>query len=1493
MFGDSSIINKRIINTKPIDGLKYFPLFHRSSLFFLLIFIFGSNINPIYGQTFVKEIATGTGSGADWDNAVGASGLQAAIEAGGTVYIAAGTYLPGAAITLSINTAHLIQGGFPSTATGTNLSGYNPLIYQTIIDGASSHRIFSNTVVIDNIEFRGLVLQNGLDAEGPVFYSIVSTTNAIDYKFTDLIVQNNTASFYAGIRISNKTGTNAKIRFSNCYFSNNVARDGAAFTMENVYNNADGSTPASGNLVIDGCTFDTNEATASVGGAVNFTTSHGWMISHSTFCDNFAINSGGAIKFNISGSNEIDNCWFSGNSATNLYGGAISASTSSASIANSTFVNNQSSIDGGAIYGVTSSFQLTNTDFYNNTANNGGAIYSSSWYTGALRSTATNCIFSDNEALNTGASATNGGAVVISSDNNGWDIDTCTFVNNIIPATGRGGAISNYEAESTLANSLFYNNLKGVDPLAAGADISNYDNTGGFFMMSGNKMQLANAAAYVNQSGTTDASSYAFTDDTFSNTDDGAVPAAPTISCSEIFKEICDNGLDDDFDGLVDCDDPDCGVSVIDYRNGQAAFQVIGQNNFTSNAPGTTDATFDAPEGISIDPTTGKVFVAEYNNNRILRFASKTAFLNGDAAEAVLGQIDFISNTEGIAQDKLDGPTNIQIDQNGRLWVLDYFNNRVLRFDNASTLANGANADGVLGQADFITKTEGTTAATMRSPISLFMETDGTLWVGDGSNKRALRFDAAAAKANGANADGVLGQPDFTSSLIGGTISTSSNVLGVVVIQGSLYLGSGGDNRIMIWNDAKNKADGADADRVLGQTDFITTTYTLSASSINFPFALSTDQDGNLYVSDTGVPRVLIFMDAESKANGANADYVLGQPDFLSSGSFTSQTRIRGSIQAVVFTEGNQSYLALAEYNSNRITIWTQYHETDELTSFSDTLNGIDLSGNDSLVFTILSQPTVGYVVLSDPANGAFTYNTTGGCSLDSDSLLSFQYSVANGNGCIDTGEVFILVTDMSCYEICNNGIDDDGNGLTDCADPACSSFDMDGDLICDYADLDDDNDGIPDLDECPGLYGVLENYAFEASANYTGAPPGPGSPISYRTGVDGVSQYMDGVNTSTGLNFTGWDRPGDRSVDWTEGQYVKSSNDRAHAETPAMILPSPAGGGFAIFSTNEEAISQDLSVNIGENYTIEIWFGILPIYSDNNKDDDGIPGIDPDAGQANIYAGNIEIGIITGGTVLPGFTTSGTQIDPSGNPSTTFPYVSYDVETDFPTTYSLADFPAHLPAYDPSEIYPSYPTLDPHWTKIEIEFEATAATATIQLKADNGGRTVFTLDQIIVSESDIICDADDDGILNMHDLDSDNDGIFDLDEAGHSAADANEDGIIDGVAAAFGVNGLFDGVETVADNGVIDYTISDSETVSDGIYDAYELDADGDGCFDTDEENVSDGDTDGIAGAGVPTVDANGLVIGNTYIDPPNNTWQNPSVGPCLCGAQAPVLSK
>ena len=149
-------------------------------------------------------------------------------------------------------------------------------------------------------------------------------------------------------------------------------------------------------------------------------------------------------------------------------------------------------------------------------------------------------------------------------------------------------------------------------------------------------------------------------------------------------------------------------------------------------------------------------------------------------------------------------------------------------------------------------------------------------------------------------------------------------------------------------------------------------------------------------------------------------------------------------------------------------------------------------------------------------------------------------------------------------------------------------------------------------------------------------------------------------------------------------------------------------------------------------------------------------------------------------------------------------------------------------------------------------------------------------LDDISFREIINFCDCDGDGIANIYDLDSDNDGISDLHEAGHNAADANNDGIIDGSNSDFGANGLFNNIETFADSDIINYSIKNSESSPDGIIDACEIDADGDGCFDTREAIVSDIDNDGVAGTGTPTITSLGLVSGLNYAYPTNNSWQN-----------------
>jgi outer membrane protein OmpA-like peptidoglycan-associated protein len=143
----------------------------------------------------------------------------------------------------------------------------------------------------------------------------------------------------------------------------------------------------------------------------------------------------------------------------------------------------------------------------------------------------------------------------------------------------------------------------------------------------------------------------------------------------------------------------------------------------------------------------------------------------------------------------------------------------------------------------------------------------------------------------------------------------------------------------------------------------------------------------------------------------------------------------------------------------------------------------------------------------------------------------------------------------------------------------------------------------------------------------------------------------------------------------------------------------------------------------------------------------------------------------------------------------------------------------------------------------------------------DQGNGTVSTCADAGV---DGLCDApssvydtDRDGISNHLDLDSDDDGIPDLNEAGHRAADVTNDGMADG---PYGANGWSNALETAVDSGLLNYTLLDTD--NDDLPDFIDLDSDGDGAFDLAEVGKSALDTnaDGRIDASSPDADKDGL---------------------------------
>jgi len=321
------------------------------------------------------------------------------------------------------------------------------------------------------------------------------------------------------------------------------------------------------------------------------------------------------------------------------------------------------------------------------------------------------------------------------------------------------------------------------------------------------------------------------------------------------------------------------------------AVGVLGQADFVT-APVSalpTASTMKEPKGIAVDPTTGKLFVADYQNRRVLRWSSTDKMINGAAAEAVLGEPDFTTNTGGTSSTLMLRPYGICVDAAGRLWVADLSGNRVLRFDNASTIASGSPANKVLGQADFGTatvNTGGISASTMSAPVGVFVDAGGNLWVSERDNKRVTKFTNAAAKDNGDPADVVLGQPDFITNTVntgGISAATMQRAYGNFVDAGGrLWVADRDNNRVLRFDNAAAKTNGASADGVIGQTDFVSSASARTQPGISGPRSVSVDGLGRLYVMDEGNNRIAVYTNAAAKTNGANADNVLGQADFVS-----------------------------------------------------------------------------------------------------------------------------------------------------------------------------------------------------------------------------------------------------------------------------------------------------------------------------------------------------------------------------------------------------------------------------------------------------------------------------------------------------------------------------------------------------------------------------------------------------------------------------------
>ncbi|PWA04150.1 choice-of-anchor D domain-containing protein, partial [Flavobacterium psychrotolerans] len=443
--------------------------------------------------------------------------------------------------------------------------------------------------------------------------------------------------------------------------------------------------------------------------------------------------------------------------------------------------------------------------------------------------------------------------------------------------------------------------------------------------------------------------------------------------------------------------------------------------------------------------------------------------------------------------------------------------------------------------------------------------------------------------------------------------------------------------------------------------------------------------------------------------------------------------------------------------------------------------------------------------------------------------------SVAAGGStlCYVTFKPFVLGTKNAVIHFANNDINENPYDFAIMGTAIRTYVDTDGDGITDNFDLDDDNDGIVDTLEqstCSASpYASTFQHIFLNETFGYGTTRGQ---INVNT-PDATSNmcYEDGVSTGK-VNTGGCPYRTDYSIN--DGEYAVNymiSTGNATAGPPNVAswantnwtpqmdhTPGDTDGRMAIFNADiNPGIFYELTINgIIPNLPINFDFWVLNIMSKALYAGSNLPQI------------KVDFKNLSGAVIATYSTPTINRCTDNTNNCAVSEWKN------FPTTVNLGNI--------------------------------TAFTVTLSNLGPGGSGNDLAIDDIVISQS--YCDWDSDGIGNLYDLDSDNDGIPDIEEGGFKQysnglskmditnpalwADANGNGMNDAI------DPLFTGLNN-----------SIPDTDGDGQSNYLDLDSDNDALFDVDEAiaNMGDGDINGDGkGDGVDT-DLDGILdIYDTY---------------------------
>ena len=401
---------------------------------------------------------------------------------------------------------------------------------------------------------------------------------------------------------------------------------------------------------------------------------------------------------------------------------------------------------------------------------------------------------------------------------------------------------------------------------------------------------------------------------------------------------------------------------ILGWRNVQAAAGapadiVLGQANqyqTTAGGPGTSSSQgLNGPTGIAVDAT-GNVYVADSNNNRILRFPTPLATALTQTAQIlpdlVLGQPGFSTsgaNQSGISASTLSLASGTSVplyvgmafDSVGSLFVSDVNNNRVLVFlaSGLKSQNNGPAATLVLGQINFTSATAATSAlsaSTFNKPSGIAIDSTGRLYVGDALGRALVFLPPFVVGSNAARLVGIQTQVQGQPAPPAISITTVGYPQGLTIAGNRLVVVDAADSRAMVFDPYEKWPDptvafSPAAYEIIGQNGYSDSgqnrgAFLPTAATLSVPLGAAVSAT-ELFIADGGNNRVLVY-EIPNGLPSVGASRVFGQgftnvnaPNLIEGREFhlISNAGVVGSV--VIDRSSTPPHLYVSDPGNNRI----------------------------------------------------------------------------------------------------------------------------------------------------------------------------------------------------------------------------------------------------------------------------------------------------------------------------------------------------------------------------------------------------------------------------------------------------------------------------------------------------------------------------------------------------------------------------------------------